>query len=71
MGNVGQDLVESIFSFGYYKPISVTQLTQASINEYLHLTKKELLTLAGEGGKVIFRLRPLRAALLTKRWIRK
>ena len=31
VGNVGQDLVESIFSFGYYKPIAVTQLTQASI----------------------------------------
>jgi hypothetical protein len=28
-GNVGQDLVESIFSFIHYKPISVTQLVQA------------------------------------------
>ncbi len=30
MGNVGQDLVESIFSFVHYKPIPVTQLIQAS-----------------------------------------
>lgn len=29
VGNVGQDLVESIFSFIHYKPIPVTQLTQA------------------------------------------
>jgi hypothetical protein len=29
-GNVGQDLVESIFSFVQYKPIPVTQLVQAS-----------------------------------------
>lgn len=31
VGNVGQDLVESIFSFIPYKPIPVTQLIQASI----------------------------------------
>jgi hypothetical protein len=31
VGNVGQDLVESIFSFVHYKPISVTQLIQASL----------------------------------------
>ncbi|MBB6732359.1 PQQ-dependent sugar dehydrogenase [Cohnella zeiphila] len=30
-GNVGQDLVESIFSFMHYKPIPVTQLVQASL----------------------------------------
>ncbi|SFD49881.1 Glucose / Sorbosone dehydrogenase [Bacillus sp. OV194] len=30
-GNVGQDLVESIFSFVDYKPIPVTQLIQASL----------------------------------------
>lgn len=29
-GNVGQDLVESIFSFVHYKPIPVTQLIHAS-----------------------------------------
>ncbi|ARI79131.1 PQQ-dependent sugar dehydrogenase [Halobacillus mangrovi] len=32
-GNVGQDLVESIFSFVHYKPIPVTQLTQTSLME--------------------------------------
>ncbi|MBS4211678.1 PQQ-dependent sugar dehydrogenase [Neobacillus rhizophilus] len=31
VGNVGQDLAESIFSFVQYKPIPVTQLTQASL----------------------------------------
>lgn len=31
VGNVGQDLVESIFSFTHYKPIPVTQLIQASL----------------------------------------
>ncbi|QMV44788.1 PQQ-dependent sugar dehydrogenase [Cohnella cholangitidis] len=31
VGNVGQDLVESIFSFVHYIPIPVTQLTQASL----------------------------------------
>lgn len=30
VGNVGQDLVESIFSFDYYNPIPVTQITQDS-----------------------------------------
>ena len=29
IGNVGEDLVESIFSFGQYKPLPVTQLVQA------------------------------------------
>ncbi|MFJ7730045.1 PQQ-dependent sugar dehydrogenase [Neobacillus sp. NPDC097160] len=31
VGNVGQDLVESIFSFVHYKPIPVPQLVQASL----------------------------------------
>ncbi|MFL6562269.1 MAG: PQQ-dependent sugar dehydrogenase, partial [Bacillus sp. (in: firmicutes)] len=31
VGNVGQDLVESIFSFVHYKPMPVTQLIQASL----------------------------------------
>ncbi|TGE37402.1 glucose dehydrogenase [Desulfosporosinus fructosivorans] len=31
VGNVGQDLVESIFSFVHYKPIPVTKLVQASL----------------------------------------
>lgn len=33
VGNVGQDLVESIFSFVHYKPIPVTQLVQAFLSE--------------------------------------
>lgn len=32
VGNVGQDLVESIFTFVHYKPIPVTQLVQAYKN---------------------------------------
>ncbi|MFE4713244.1 PQQ-dependent sugar dehydrogenase [Paenibacillus sp. NPDC056722] len=31
VGNVGQDLVESVFSFAHYQPIPVTQLVQASM----------------------------------------
>ncbi|MFZ5351828.1 MAG: PQQ-dependent sugar dehydrogenase [Bacillota bacterium] len=31
VGNVGQDMVESIFSFLHYKPIPVTKLIQASL----------------------------------------
>ncbi|MDD9270525.1 PQQ-dependent sugar dehydrogenase [Paenibacillus sp. GCM10023248] len=31
VGNVGQDLVESIFAFIHYQPIPVTQLVQASL----------------------------------------
>ncbi len=34
VGNVGQDLVESIFSFVHYNPIPVTQLVQASLTNY-------------------------------------
>ncbi|NGM83847.1 PQQ-dependent sugar dehydrogenase [Paenibacillus sp. 7124] len=34
VGNVGQDLVESIFSFIHYKPIPVTQLIQASLMKF-------------------------------------
>lgn len=33
VGNVGQHLVESIFSFVHYKPIPVTQLIQASLTK--------------------------------------
>jgi len=33
VGNVGQDLVESVFSFVYYKPIPVTQFTQALLKK--------------------------------------
>ncbi len=31
IGNVGQDLVESIFSFGYYKPLPVAEIVRASV----------------------------------------
>lgn len=33
VGNVGQDLEESIFSFTYYEPIPVTQLIQSGLTE--------------------------------------
>lgn len=32
VGNVGQDLVESIFTFVYYKPIPVAKIVQGSLN---------------------------------------
>lgn len=34
VGNVGQDLVESIFSFVHYKPIPVTQLVKAFLTKF-------------------------------------
>ncbi len=34
VGNVGQDLVEAIYSFGYYRPIPVTELIQAPTNTH-------------------------------------
>ncbi len=34
VGNVGQDLVESIFSFVHYKPIPVTQLVEDSLMRF-------------------------------------
>ena len=54
VGNVGQNLVESIFSFTQYKPIPVTQLVQASI---IRLNQKDLSTWDGVAGKVLFLLR--------------
>lgn len=36
VGNVGQDLVESIFSFVHYKPIPVPQLIQSSVMKSHH-----------------------------------
>lgn len=48
VGNVGQDLVESIFSFVQYKPIPVTQLVQASI------MKSELINLGWRGWEGAF-----------------
>jgi hypothetical protein len=36
VGNVGQDLVESIYSFVHFKPIPVTQLIQASFLQSEH-----------------------------------
>ena len=55
VGNVGQDLVESIFSFVHYTPIPVTKLIQASVMN-TEPNQEGLLTLAGEGGKVLFLL---------------
>ena len=54
VGNVGQDLVESIFSFVNYRPIPVTQLVQSYLKSQPE--KESLLILDGEDGKVIFLL---------------
>jgi hypothetical protein len=48
VGNVGQDLVESIFSFVHYKPLPVTQLVQADIMQ------SELINLGWRGWEGAF-----------------
>ncbi|SDC12200.1 Glucose / Sorbosone dehydrogenase [Paenibacillus sp. UNCCL117] len=48
VGNVGQDLVESVFSFVHYKPIPVTQVVQAS-KTGLELAQEELINLGWRG----------------------
>lgn len=48
VGNVGQDLVESIFSFINYKPIPVTQLTQTSLTNSV-LNQEEFINLGWRG----------------------
>ncbi|MEH7494570.1 PQQ-dependent sugar dehydrogenase [Neobacillus niacini] len=48
VGNVGQDLEESIFSFSHYKPIPVTQLVRAaSMN--VDLDQEELINFGWRG----------------------
>lgn len=48
IGNVGQDLVESIFSFIYYKPIQVTEIVQASLQN-LEPDQEGLINLGWRG----------------------
>jgi len=48
VGNVGQELVESIFSFGPYKPLPVTQLVQAAAMN-VHSNQSELINLGWRG----------------------
>jgi hypothetical protein len=47
-GNVGQDLVESIFSFVYFKPIPVAEIIQAS-SQNLELNQEALINLGWRG----------------------
>ena len=73
VGNVGQDLVESIFSFVHYKPIPVTFLVGASSSNS-ELEQEGFINFGWRGGKVLFLLRRLRSALkienLTRRqWL--
>jgi hypothetical protein len=53
VGNVGQDLVESIFSFVQYKPIPVTELIQAS-NMNSNPNKDGLINLGWRGWEGAF-----------------
>ncbi|KWX69526.1 glucose dehydrogenase [Paenibacillus riograndensis] len=53
VGNVGQDLVESIFSFVHYKPIPVTQLVQASLGNS-ELDQEGLINLGWRGWEGAF-----------------
>nr|WP_312579266.1 PQQ-dependent sugar dehydrogenase [Sedimentibacter sp.] len=48
VGNVGQDLVESIFSYIYYKPIPVTEIVQASL-QGRELNQENLINLGWRG----------------------
>lgn len=50
VGNVGQDLVESIFSFVHYKPIPVTRLVQANYK----LDRKGFINLGWRGWEGVF-----------------
>lgn len=53
VGNVGQDLVESIFSFVHYTPIPVTQLVQASLGNS-ELDQEGLINLGWRGWEGAF-----------------
>ncbi|MFK9094850.1 PQQ-dependent sugar dehydrogenase [Bacillus salipaludis] len=53
VGNVGQDLAESIFSFVQYKPIPVTQLVQASLRN-TELNQEGLINLGWRGWEGAF-----------------
>ncbi|HHW49489.1 MAG TPA: glucose dehydrogenase, partial [Clostridiaceae bacterium] len=53
VGNVGQDLVESIFSFVYYKPIPVTQIIQASLMNF-ELDQEGFINLGWRGWEGAF-----------------
>ena len=48
VGNVGQDMVESIFSFIYYKPIPVTDIVQAS-SQNIELNQEGLINFGWRG----------------------
>lgn len=48
VGNVGQDLAESIFTFVHYRPIPVTQLVQAYLNHY-HPDQEGFINLGWRG----------------------
>lgn len=48
VGNVGQDLVEAIYSFVHYKPLPVTQLVQSPIDS-LEATSEGIINLAWRG----------------------
>ncbi|MGI2294058.1 PQQ-dependent sugar dehydrogenase [Paenibacillus sp. GXUN7292] len=52
-GNVGQDLAESIFSFIHYKPIPVTQLTQAYLMN-LEPDQEGVINLGWRGWEGVF-----------------
>ena len=48
VGNVGQDLVEAVFSFIYYKPLPVTEIVLASMQD-TELSQKDLVNLGWRG----------------------
>lgn len=52
VGNVGQDLVESIFSFANYRPLPVTQLVQSYLNSQPE--QEKLINFGWRGWEGIF-----------------
>ena len=53
IGNVGQQSVESIYSFFHYKPISVTEIVQASLHNY-ELNQEGFINFGWRGWEGIF-----------------
>ncbi|MCO7175391.1 PQQ-dependent sugar dehydrogenase [Sporolactobacillus kofuensis] len=60
VGNVGQDLAESIFSFVYYKPIPVNQLVQAFLTQS-ELDREGLINFGWRGWEGAFPTSLIRA----------
>ena len=70
MGNVGQDVVESIFSFVHYRPIPVPQLVQASLMR-AKLSQEGFINLGWRGWEGDFPTSFIKGVLKIRLWMRK